>query len=451
MKSNYKVFPMSVLFILMLFIANSNLKSTTHTVTVESNMFTPPNLNVSVGDTIKWQWLNGSHTTTCNGVFPGTSLPIGAAAWDSPMNSGNTVFMYPVTVAGNYVYKCQPHAPDMGGTITASSGSGSILLTENFDYPVGDSLGAHGWVSFSGGSTNFLSVTSPGLVYSGYRLSNIGNATTLTTSGQDAYTDFSSVDSTGDLYVSFMINLTSAQATAGYFEAFLPPTSTTLYTARFYAKDVAGQYQFGLSKSTEGAGGIFYTTDSYNYGTTYLVVIKYKRNPGTADDEMFAYVFNSGVPSTEPSTPNIGPVTGTATDGPIGRVALRQGTAASAPELRIDGIQASKSWSDFATSITNYENIVSDSYELYQNYPNPFNPSTTIKFNIAEKGFVNLTIFNALGQEIQTLVNDSKASGLYTVDFNGSNLNSGIYFYQLTFSGNNGNTYSETKKLLLIK
>ncbi|MBK8982359.1 MAG: T9SS type A sorting domain-containing protein [Ignavibacteria bacterium] len=433
---------------LILFTAGSNIHGTTHTVLVQDFSFTPANINVSVGDTVRWQWVNGIHTTTCNGTFPGTSLPNGAAPWDSEISSSTPVFSYVVTVAGSYNYVCQPHAPDMSGTITA--GGGSVLLTENFSYPVGDSLGAHGWVSFSGGATNYLAVTSPGLVYSGYPLSNIGNATTVLANGQDAYKDFSSADSTGELYVSFMVNVSSIQSAGDYFTALLPPTSTTLYTARFYVRDSAG-FRFGLSKSTATQGGIFYTQDTYSLNTTYLVVLKVKRNPGTTDDEYSAFIFSSGIPSTEPSTPSIGPVTGLTNDNIIGRVALRQGSSSNAGVEIVDGIQVSKNWSDFATSITNYENIVSDSYELYQNYPNPFNPATSIKFNIAEKGFINLTVFDALGKEVQTLVNDSKESGLYTVRFNGGNLNSGIYFYRLTYSGNNGKTFTETKKLLLIK
>ncbi|MBS1518905.1 MAG: T9SS type A sorting domain-containing protein [Bacteroidetes bacterium] len=452
MKRNYikKISKISTLLLLLImFFANSNLRSTTHTVTVENFMFTPANLNVNVGDTIKWQWVNGSHTTTCNGVFPGTSLPNGAAPWDSPINSGSTVFTYHVTVAGTYIYKCQPHAPDMGGMITA--GSNSILFTENFDYPSGDSLGAHGWVSFSGGSTNVLTVTSPGLVYSGYPLSNIGNAVTAVTSGQDAYKDMLATDTTNSLYISFMVNVTSAQSAGDYFTALLPPTSTTLYTSRFYARDAAGSLQFGISKSSATSGDIIYGTENYNYGTTYLIVVKYIRNPGTADDQMVVYVFSSGIPATEPSTPTFGPATGTTPDNPIGRVAIRQGSSANAAVEKIDGIRVSTQWSDIATSVTNYENIVSESFELYQNYPNPFNPSTSIKFNLAERGYVNLTVYNSMGREVSTLINGNKESGLYTVKFNGSDLTSGIYFYKLTYSGVNGKAFSETKKLILLK
>ncbi|MFZ4590839.1 MAG: T9SS type A sorting domain-containing protein, partial [Ignavibacteria bacterium] len=87
-------------------------------------------------------------------------------------------------------------------------------------------------------------------------------------------------------------------------------------------------------------------------------------------------------------------------------------------------------------------------YALYQNYPNPFNPVTKIKFDIPNirQSVVTLKIFDVMGREVQTLVNESLQPGTYETTFDGSNLTSGVYFYQLT-SGN----YKETKKLLLLK
>ncbi|HEX7357277.1 MAG TPA: M1 family aminopeptidase [Ignavibacteriaceae bacterium] len=87
-----------------------------------------------------------------------------------------------------------------------------------------------------------------------------------------------------------------------------------------------------------------------------------------------------------------------------------------------------------------------DKYELQQNYPNPFNPTTTIKYQIPVSGNVTLTLYNTLGQEILQLVNGLQNAGVYEVKFDGSNLTSGIYFYQLE-SG----TFSQIRKLVLIK
>jgi len=85
-------------------------------------------------------------------------------------------------------------------------------------------------------------------------------------------------------------------------------------------------------------------------------------------------------------------------------------------------------------------------YNLFQNYPNPFNPGTRISYSIPEAGLVTLKIYDLLGRELQTLVNEHKAANHYSIDFNADELTSGIYFYTI-FSG----SYFETKKMLLIK
>ena len=99
--------------------------------------------------------------------------------------------------------------------------------------------------------------------------------------------------------------------------------------------------------------------------------------------------------------------------------------------------------------VTNQERIASTiptKFKLYQNYPNPFNPITVIKFDLPKESFVKLKIFDVLGREVKTLVNEVKLSGSYTIDFNASDLSSGVYFYRLE-TGN----FIEVKKMLLIK
>jgi len=91
-------------------------------------------------------------------------------------------------------------------------------------------------------------------------------------------------------------------------------------------------------------------------------------------------------------------------------------------------------------------NSVPTVFALEQNYPNPFNPSTTIKYQLAEYGQVTLKIYDVLGNELLTLVNEQKPAGSYEVEFNASSLTSGVYFYKLT-SGN----LVLTKKMVLLK
>jgi len=85
-------------------------------------------------------------------------------------------------------------------------------------------------------------------------------------------------------------------------------------------------------------------------------------------------------------------------------------------------------------------------YNLAQNYPNPFNPTTNIRFRIAEFGFVSLKVYDVLGSEVATLVNDEKPAGSYEVEFSATGLPSGIYFYKLQTE-----SFIETKKMILLK
>ncbi|MBK8550413.1 MAG: VCBS repeat-containing protein [Ignavibacteria bacterium] len=87
-----------------------------------------------------------------------------------------------------------------------------------------------------------------------------------------------------------------------------------------------------------------------------------------------------------------------------------------------------------------------DNLALYQNYPNPFNPVTKLEFGVTKPGFVSLKIYDALGKEVSTLVNESLNPGIYKFEFDASGLMSGIYFYTLKADG-----LSETKKMMLIK
>ena len=85
-------------------------------------------------------------------------------------------------------------------------------------------------------------------------------------------------------------------------------------------------------------------------------------------------------------------------------------------------------------------------FELKQNYPNPFNPSTSIQYTISSRQFVTLKIYNVLGQEIETLVNEEKTTGIYEGKFNAKNLTSGVYFYKLKVG-----EFIQTKKMILLR
>jgi len=97
-------------------------------------------------------------------------------------------------------------------------------------------------------------------------------------------------------------------------------------------------------------------------------------------------------------------------------------------------------------SLANGIDGLPDSYALDQNYPNPFNPSTQISFSLPSSGNVSLSVFNVLGQKVVTLVDGEMVAGNHVVEFDGSALASGMYFYRI-----DTDSFSETKKMVMLK
>ena len=409
------------------------------------------------------------------------------------------------------------------------------LLEENFDYDAGTLLTNVGWI-FSSGTTNPLTVTSPGLTFTNYP-SVSGNALTLANTGEDDYMAFAPQTS-GDVYLFLLANVTSAQS-GDYFIALSPSTLQYNYYARLHVKASNSGFLLGISKSNEVAGGALYGTTELSFNTTYLVGVKYSFNSAdTTDDVINVYVFADGtLPATEPSTPEVGPYSYTskndATD--LGYVTIRQGSSSYAANLIIDGIRISTSWSDAVlpvelasfTSVVKNNNVIlkwktatelnNKGFEIYrnnvmikfvpgfgttsesnvyqyvdknlnngiysynlvqvdlngmkktvgtieatvnkipaefsisQNYPNPFNPSTVIKFALPTDAKVSLKVYNILGVEVSTLINNNLTAGVHEAKFNASNLNSGIYFYNITARGVDGSVNSNTMKMMYLK
>jgi len=113
----------------------------------------------------------------------------------------------------------------------------------------------------------------------------------------------------------------------------------------------------------------------------------------------------------------------------------------------------SSNYSDIATikyslpvNINPVGSAIPKNFNLEQNYPNPFNPTTNINYDVPVSNFVSLKVYNSIGKEVETFVNEIQTAGSYKVDFNASNLSSGIYFYTLS-----AGEFKETKKMLLVK
>lgn len=219
------------------------------------------------------------------------------------------------------------------------------LLTEDFNYPAGQLLTNNGWTAHSGVGTNPITVTAPGLTYTGHPGSGVGNAVTMTISGEDDNKTFTST-SNGDIYFSFLTNLSAATATGDYFVGLLQ--SATIFPYRVYAKsDGATGFFFGVSKAN---GAIVYEATSRSFGTTYFIVGKYTFNPATTTDDVLNLWVNPalGGAETAATIPN---VTGTSTDATsISAVYLRQGGAATSSTQQVDAMLVGTTWAQVTPS-----------------------------------------------------------------------------------------------------
>ncbi|MDT3696854.1 MAG: T9SS type A sorting domain-containing protein [Ignavibacterium sp.] len=97
-------------------------------------------------------------------------------------------------------------------------------------------------------------------------------------------------------------------------------------------------------------------------------------------------------------------------------------------------------------SVDDQSNLIPGSFTVNQNYPNPFNPSTVISYSIPNEAFVTVKVYNVLGQEVATLLNDIQSAGVHKINFNASKLSSGIYFYSVK-----ADNHSDVKKMILMK
>ncbi|MFZ2864875.1 MAG: T9SS type A sorting domain-containing protein, partial [Ignavibacteriaceae bacterium] len=96
--------------------------------------------------------------------------------------------------------------------------------------------------------------------------------------------------------------------------------------------------------------------------------------------------------------------------------------------------------------VDDQNNLIPGNFIVNQNYPNPFNPSTVISYSIPNEAFVTVKVYNVLGQEVATLLNDVQSAGVYRINFNASKLSSGIYFYSVK-----ADNHSDVKKMILMK
>ena len=230
------------------------------------------------------------------------------------------------------------------------------LLTEDFSYTAGDTLGVNGgWLVNSG--TGPMTIATSGLSYSTLLGSGVGNSINFGVGTQDVYKPLSTTVTTGSIYASLMINVTTMSSTAGdYF--FTLGSSTSIFGGKIHVrKDAVSGIDFGLSRQsntsvTTAAAPVWSTSQSL--GTTHFLVLKYTMIAGASNDQVDLWI-DPAVGVTEPSA------TLTSTDGGINsneitnfvNCFLRQATpGTTSPTSIIDGIKVATTWAEVTPSST---------------------------------------------------------------------------------------------------
>jgi len=144
-----------------------------------------------------------------------------------------------------------------------------------------------------------------------------------------------------------------------------------------------------------------------------------------------------------------GNVAGSGTTSEVRNYTFRERTSTGNYNYRLKQIDFNGNHAYFSLSNEVIVGVPS-TYALSQNYPNPFNPTTKIDYDLPYDGKVSITLYDLTGREVSKLVNEVKTAGYYTVQFNASNLSSGMYLYRISAEGNN-NSFITSKKMVLIK
>ncbi len=232
--------------------------------------------------------------------------------------------------------------------IAGKVGWGQVLLGENFDYTVGTTVTSAGWVDQGAPPTltNLITVTAGNLSFLNYYSSGVGNQISLLTSGQDIFKGFTSQTS-GSVYTSFLVNISAANTIGDYFFALksVPLGSDfTLVGRLFVKKDVSNALAFGISKTSTTAATISYTTFTYALNTTYLLVVKYTMVAGPTNDNVQLFI-DPVVGAAEPGASTLTYIDVANADATaMAAVCLRQGTAANAATLTVDGLRVATTW-----------------------------------------------------------------------------------------------------------
>lgn len=323
------------------------------------------------------------------------------------------------------------------------------VLTDDFDYPPVDSLENSGNWYRSGLNLPYnIKVVEPGLLYPGYSGSGIGNSSQLQNAGEGDILihRFSSTFTSGLAYMSFMFQVDDlpASVSQGYCIGFDLEGGPTDINTRLIVKRISNnEFNLGIQKiqATE------FSNMTFQVGQTYLIVLKYSFIPGIDNDVSELFVFEQGVPPSEPAQSLVATSSGYDLSNQ-GEVVLSNNyaqTGLNGIKLKIDGIRVGNSWE---TSVLHRLTIISDPDKLNDDiliYPNPLVGSAIIQFSTENSGQVDIRILDYTGKQVTSLLNKHLNAGTHEVMFNTNNLTKGIYLCDFRL---NNKTIGQQKLLL---
>lgn len=353
--------------------------------------------------------------------------PLGDTLWVAKFPSGGTSLPRDIIVdkTGNVYVYCR------GTTVLKYNPSGNLLWNQTYPFDAAES----NKVLISDNSGNiYFAATKNTSTFGDFAIVKINPAgDTLWTRSynglgnlQQNHDDPSSLcmDNSGNIFLTGRIYTLSAY----FFSTIKYGSDGNFQWERVYSNPQNGEG--GNAVLTDNSGNIYVSGGSNDFTT-----IKYN----TGGDSLWTIFYNG------PS--NLSDISDVMTMDNSGNIYVAGRSRQTGGSGYYDIVTIK-----YSQTITNMpaQNIHTENFKLKQNYPNPFNPSTILEYMIPELGFVSIKVYDILGNEIVTLVNEKKDPGSYLIEFDGSSLPSGTYFYELKIESVKG-TYSDVKRMVLLK
>lgn len=318
-------------------------------------------------------------------VFSKTTPSFGIAESDPPAGVGNTYYISVTTNGGTSWAPLTPAPPGVSGQASAQN---SVFVVDNlfYGFGLGNNAPSRAYMTSNGGANWFVG-TLTGLT--GGFISGLAFKENKLIGIAASSSDLPNISRTTNGGVNWSVVNVGAGVTGYCTCKWIEGTNTCYVSANAGASGV-------VKKSTDA--GLTWTTMSTS-GLTGITHMEFKR---------------------------------------VGTTVYGYAATANGAILKV---------TDIVTDVNTVNSLIPSEFRLEQNYPNPFNPTTTINFSIPASSNVTLKVYDALGKEVSTLVNEFKAPGNYSAEFSATNnLSSGIYYYTLS-----ANNFTETKKLMLVK